>query len=328
MMVPDQLDLEKSYERAFSTALWVQHASPGLLSLRGGDRLDLLNRISTNDVLGLPSGAMRRTILTNALARVVDVTTLFSRADDLLLMTSPKYEAEVEAWVKHYIFFQDDVQISRVRPELMHWGIYGPEASTYLEDFVTMLPPTEPDRFHVEGDLLLWQVSRPKPGGFELLVGENLHESIRMRADELNQGTAENELFELLRIESGIPRLGTEITQETIPLEVGLWDEVSFEKGCYTGQEILARMESRHQLARRLVLVACDSKPAPGMVLRLGKQDVGRMTSVAHSPQHGWIGLALVKATALFEEGLIAGEDSIQVRILDPLQSARVSKRT
>ena len=66
------------------------------------------------------------------------------------------------------------------------------------------------------------------------------------------------------RIESGVPRFGAEISQETIPLEVGLWDEVSFRKGCFTGQEILARMESRGQLARRLVLLGCEGKSPPG----------------------------------------------------------------
>ncbi len=327
MSIADLNQLEEAYERVFSAALLIQHPAPGLLRLSGGDRLDLLNRISTNDVLSLPSGTMRRTILTNALARIVDVITLFSQAESLLLMTSPKRAADVEAWLNGYIFFQDNVQISRTNPELHHWSIYGPETSTLLKELEFMQPNLGLGRFHDLGDAIVWPVNKPKPGGYELLVSDKLHETIHRTADVLNEGVAERSLFELLRIESGLPQSGVEIAQETIPLEVGLWDEVSFDKGCYIGQEILARMESRGQLARRLVLVGYDGQPAPGMHLWSGKREVGMITSVVFSPRQGWIGLALVKVDALSSLELTAGDTAIPVRILDPLQSARASKR-
>ncbi|HYO88960.1 MAG TPA: hypothetical protein VER79_09945, partial [Candidatus Limnocylindrales bacterium] len=83
-----------------------------------------------------------------------------------------------------------------------------------------------------------------------------------------------------------------------IPLEVGLWDEVSFSKGCYTGQEIIARMESRHKLAKTIVQITLDqpiNAPAP---LRLDGREVGTLTSAVAAPDGTHYGIGVVKVAA------------------------------
>jgi aminomethyltransferase len=318
--------ISETYARALSDSLIIEQPAPGLLNLTGADRVDLLNRISTNALLDLKPGEFRRTILTNALARVVDLITLFNRADDLLVMTSPGREPDVRTWVQGYIFFRDDVQIAGAEPGLHHWGVYGPNAANVLLDLNLLPQDLDPKQYWMANDALVWQVANPKPGGFEMLLPEKAHTQLSVLAAQDPTHAVRHDVFEILRIETGVPRSGAEITQETIPLEVGLWDEVSFRKGCFTGQEILARMESRGQLARRLVLLGCERDIAPGMQVRLADRDAGRLTSTACSPRHGWIGLALLKASALSSAELVVGEDSIPARILDPLQSARTTK--
>ncbi len=104
------------------------------------------------------------------------------------------------------------------------------------------------------------------------------------------------ETYQVLRIEAGRPEFGHELGDEYIPLEANLWAEVSFTKGCYTGQEIIARMESRQRLAKQLMGLRFESEVTLPATLLSDEREVGVVTSVAHSPALGWIGLGYVKS--------------------------------
>jgi aminomethyltransferase len=97
------------------------------------------------------------------------------------------------------------------------------------------------------------------------------------------------EIFDALRIISGQPRFGAEITPTYIPLETGLWDDVSFSKGCYIGQEIIARMESRGRLAKKLVHFQCDAPVAVGADIISADKRVGTITSAAAGYALGYV---------------------------------------
>lgn len=312
--------VESAYRAAHQHALVIAHDDPGVVRLTGDDRLDLLNRISTNDLRDLAAGRWARTILTNALARIVDVVTVFQRSSDSLLMTSPGKAADVMAWLSGYIFFQDEVTVSVLDLDFGLWGIYGHHAADRLPDLGISALPDQAGTFTEGEETILWKVDQPAPGGVQVLLSG----TTAARARDVWTSAAELaavQAFEILRIESGLPRAGFEITDETIPLEVGLWNEVSFTKGCFIGQEILTRMESRGQLARRLVLLRFADALQRGSMLYLQGRNVGHVTSIAFSPRQGWIGLALVKPAALEAETLIAGSEGIEARILDPLRS-------
>ncbi|MBI5348607.1 MAG: glycine cleavage system protein T, partial [Chloroflexi bacterium] len=114
---------------------------------------------------------------------------------------------------------------------------------------------------------------------------------LRQQAEALGAVACDRDLYNVLRIESGIPEIDHEISEEYIPLEANLWEAVSFSKGCYIGQEIIARMESRGKLAKMLMGVESASPLMAGM-----KIEGGVITSVAESPRGGWIGLAYLKS--------------------------------
>lgn len=137
----------------------------------------------------------------------------------------------------------------------------------------------------------------------------------------------ESEAFEALRIMSGVPRMGAELTETTIPAEMGQWvidASVSFTKGCYTGQELVARIDSRGgNVPRRIVgLVVegdADAVPEPGAVVRLDNTDAGTVTSAAWSARRGQpVALALVKrAVDVPASGVISrGERSHPVLLM------------
>lgn len=101
------------------------------------------------------------------------------------------------------------------------------------------------------------------------------------------------DLLEAARIEAGVPRMGAELTEATIPAETGLVDRtVSFTKGCYTGQELVARIDSRgSNVPRHLRGLLLDGPAVAGETLLAGGKQVGALTSVAESPARGWVAL-------------------------------------
>ncbi|MCL2394282.1 MAG: hypothetical protein FWC87_06290 [Acidimicrobiaceae bacterium] len=105
--------------------------------------------------------------------------------------------------------------------------------------------------------------------------------------------TVAADLLEVARIEAGIPRMGAELTEATIPNETGIVDRtVSFTKGCYTGQELVARIDARgSNVARHLRGLLLDAPAEAGEALLAGDRQVGSLTSVAHSPALGWVAL-------------------------------------
>ncbi|MBK5221987.1 MAG: folate-binding protein YgfZ [Acidimicrobiia bacterium] len=134
-------------------------------------------------------------------------------------------------------------------------------------------------------------------------------------APGISEGATEcsDEALEALRIEAGIPRMGSEIDESTIPAEAGVVPiSVSFTKGCYTGQELVARIDSRgSKTPRRLVglVVEGSEPPVPGSSIKLDGSDVGRVTSVAPMGSHGGpVALAyLVRAVDTPAEASVTG---------------------
>jgi len=120
--------------------------------------------------------------------------------------------------------------------------------------------------------------------------------------------------FEVVRVESGRPRYGLDLDETTIPQEAGLNERaVSFTKGCYVGQETVARLHYRGKPNRSLRGLRLSAPVASGTPLLLGEREVGRVGSNVVSPRHGAIGLALVRREAEVGDSLVAGSASAVV---------------
>jgi aminomethyltransferase len=136
---------------------------------------------------------------------------------------------------------------------------------------------------------------------------------------EVGVAPLSEETYQVLRVEAGLPEFMHELGDEYIPLEANLWNDVSFKKGCYTGQEIIARMESRQKLAKRLVGLRFDEPVTLPVSLWSDDHEAGVVTSVVHSPALGWIGLGYLKAAGGNERQVV------QSRSDDRIVSATVS---
>lgn len=132
--------------------------------------------------------------------------------------------------------------------------------------------------------------------GYILLAPISLIDTLQKRVMQTGNVIAGNaHQYEQLRISAGLPGADHELTEDYIPLEANLWESVSFTKGCYIGQEIIARMESRNRLAKTLVRLRLSGPAAIGIALSDGQKNVGTLTSVAALEEGTIAALAFVK---------------------------------
>lgn len=285
-----------AYHQAWSGAVVLPRPAPDVIMVAGSTRAGFLQRMSTNDFSDVEPGRLRWTVLTTPVARIVDWVQVLSCADELLLLTSPGRGAAVLEWLRRYVLFGDDLTL-RLDPEPRQaWLALGPAAGPVAAAVAPGAAGLAPDTWLQSGANLAWRVEHPGAGGWAVLSTPAASSELAERS--LPQPLA-GALYETLRIEAGIPSPGSEITDERNPLEVGLSPSISLDKGCYIGQEIIARMSSRSRQARCLVGVQLQHRAAPGSQLHQGGASVGWLTSIACSPRLGWIGLGLARPAAL-----------------------------
>lgn len=273
--------------------LVVRMPAPGILRMQGSDGLDLLHRISTNALADLQIDRARPTILTNALGRIIDTVTVLHTRLGPLLVTSAGREQAVAEWIQGKIFFQDDVQLEDESGAWTLIGIFGAAKAGMLRKLLGVVnPPGEEQLVDTDGSLI-WHSPGRLDGYWCLLPGEILDTlgDPRLHADSGTDRTA----YHALRIAAGLPDADHELAQDVTPLDVGLDDWVAFDKGCYIGQEVIARMESRQQRPKKLVRLMLSGPATPGSHLMADGVTAGILTSVALHPQAGWIGLGLLR---------------------------------
>ena len=154
--------------------------------------------------------------------------------------------------------------------------------------------------------------------GIDLIVAAA--EAGRLRDALLAAGAVEvsPEAVEILRVERGTPRFGAEMGTTTMPAEAGIVeDAVSFTKGCYIGQETVARLHYKGRPNRHLRGLRLSAPAAPGAALRLGEKEVGQLGGSVVSPAFGPIGLAILRREAEPGSRLAVGEDGVTAQVVD-----------
>jgi aminomethyltransferase len=304
-MTTESRTVEQVYDSAIDSALVVRHDPPGMLLAYGADRLDLLHRMSTNELETLEIGGLRQTVFTDPVGRTIDVVTVLQQPDHSVLLGLPGRAERLRSWLQRHIFFQDQVTLSEPESEWSLWGVYGPLAVEIATELGAN--PPAPERFESLGDGYCWPVSAPL-GGLLLLTSST---EIESRLAAQGGEALDRQAYEILRVEAGVAAPDREILDDSIPLEVGLRPAISFSKGCYVGQEIIARMDSRERLAKQLVGLRFGGAVEPGSSLEHDGRKVGQVTSAAYSPRHGWVGIGSVRSEAIELAALtVAGMDT------------------
>lgn len=310
---------ENVYQAAHETAVLVDRSNLGLLKFTGATRLDLIHRMSTNQVNGLQSGAGVATILTTDIARIIDRLILYTSSDTVYCLTSENNADNIARYLMRFVFFNDDFHIEDVSADTAVFAIYGPQAKAKLVE--AGFPDEDLPRHHwrqvqLDNDSTAY-LHRTDPingDSYFVMCQMGAKAAVWQRLLDAGLVVADEAAFDFLRIEAGLPRFGHEITQDYIPLEANLWDDISFHKGCYIGQEIIARMDSRGKLAKQLVRLQAEQPLETGAAITANGRKVGTLTSVATGPD-GYVALGFVKTATLEENApLFMGETAVTVK--------------
>lgn len=319
-------DIKSEYRTANKNAVLMDRSHEGRLEASGRDRLNLVHRISTNDVLNMATGEGRPTIFTNPTGRIIDRIMLYDRGETAFISTEAGRGSAVLNYLQRQIFFNDDAAFVDISPSTRQFVLHGPNADLVMDSVVPGAAKL-PDLYGMDAaiaDVPIFLARRKPISGTHWALIVPLEQAEQVWLKILEQGAAWGLIpagslaYNALRIRAGRPAAGRELTQDFIPLEAGLWDEVSFTKGCYTGQEIIARMESRNRLAKTMTQMRLNGFIEAPQVLYVDGKPAGTLTSSVQTPDGEILGIGFVKvALALPEQSFIVGETSIEAVVTE-----------
>jgi folate-binding protein YgfZ len=293
-------DLASEYQVLTDGCGLIDRSERGKLALTGAERKSFLAGQVTNDIEGLPAGGgCYAAFLTHKGKMLGDLRVLAAEDEgdepQLLLDTErPTLQALFDMIRRFKIGYDVELHKRTVQRGLL--SLVGPEARAVAG--AQDLPAEE--HAHRAAEI----AGRPvrlivTDVGVDVLCDADDTEAIREALVGAGATPVSEPATEILRVERGRPRYGHELDDTTIPQEAGLNDRaVSFTKGCYVGQETVARLFYRGKPNRHLRGLKLSQPVPAGAELRLGERVVGRISSSLVSPVHGPIGLALVRREA------------------------------
>ena len=286
-------------------ALTVHHTAYGCLKATGEDALDLLNRLSTNKVDHLEPGHWAPTVLTTDRGRIVDLLCVVHAGECVYLLTSPGQQQPVIDWLDKYTIMED-LEVTDVSDSTAILALAGEGAAAALgldaeePDYLPGLQHPAPP-VNVGG----WDaiaVSRPLgrlPCRLLVLPGEAAL-AVAAALTEAGAAPADSSEWETLRVRNGTPAHGSEMGEPYNPLEAGLIGAIDFTKGCYIGQEVIARLDSYDRVQKYLAVLMFSegSEATVGASLACEGRTAGEVTSLYRAPGGQLRGLGYVRTAA------------------------------
>jgi folate-binding protein YgfZ len=283
-----------------------------VIAVTGPDGAEYLQGQITNDVESLAVGEGQYAALLDRKGHMqTDLRVLRVADQEIQLDCEPAPRAAV---VKHLAMYSigRDVAVADAGEERALLSLIGPRAAEIAA--APPLPEYANESVSVAGIAALAVGTR---AGIDLFCATADRD--RLLAALLDAGAVEvsAEAAEILRVEAGVPRFGAEMDTATMPAEAGIVeDAVSFTKGCYIGQETVARLHYKGKPNKHLRGLRLSAAAAPGAALRLGDKEVGTLGGAVVSPAHGPIGLAIVRREAEPGTELTVGEDGVTAEVV------------
>ncbi len=289
-------DARAEWEALTGGVALVDRSARPVVRVRGEDRVSFLHGMVTQDVKGISEpGAAYAAFLTPKGAMVADARIL-RLSQQLLLDTEPGRDEKILEFLNRYLISEDAV-LDDASAEWAYLAVAGPRHRELLKAALGAEEvPAQPNgvasvRFREEP---VWMVGSRGLGvaQVELLIPrQNLIAlAERLTAVGASHGGrwAGFEATEAARVEAGVPRFGQDMEETTIPLEANLQSALHYSKGCYIGQEVIARATFRGHMNRKLVGLTFSGEPvAHKAELRRGDKKVGWVTSALRSPAEG-----------------------------------------
>ncbi len=273
----------------------------GAIRVTGTDRLDFVQGQVAQNIKALPIPGGARSMILNVKGQIEFDVRIYRRKDDIYLQTAENSSAEVMARLQKYIVF-DDVKLENISDRIRVLHISGENAFELVSGFGfssgTQLLETD------FGTLLVAEVQRGNGNGFDVHVLASKYNEFLQTFSAQDVTELENVELEPLRIASSIPDAHTDRFTGMLPQECGLLEGVSFKKGCYIGQEIMARLDARGHSNKTLVRVQLEGKLETGTPVICDGREVGQLGHVV-PVETGFTALAVVRIDALEKPNLL-----------------------
>lgn len=272
--------------------------------LTGEDRAKFLHRIISNDVENLTTGQGTYAMLLTHRGKIIADLNIAVLEDAISIDTAPETTENLFNELDKYII-ADDVELSDVTAETGAIAVHGPKSADLVQSVLDLNGlAAVPERHNCvrkadrdfKHAIVCVRTDGTGETGYTLYTAaealESLWETLMTEGERFKVQPIGWDALESLRIEAGVPRYGTELTDAVIPLEAELEHAIDFEKGCYIGQEIVARMKYRGHPNRLLRGLEVDGKPIPQGDCKLrpnatvfnGDKEVGWVTSSTFAP--------------------------------------------
>ncbi|MET0684105.1 MAG: folate-binding protein [Solirubrobacteraceae bacterium] len=286
----------------------VDRSERGKLALTGGEAKEFLHGQVSNDIEGLEPGQGCYAAFLTPKGKMLGDLRVLDTGDELLLDCERVALQELFNMIRRFKLGRD-VELHKRTLESALLSLIGPRARAVAGDV-----PAE-EHAHRVGELGGAPVRLIATDlGVDVLCAAEDAGAVRAALLAAGAVPADEDAAEIRRVETGRPRYGVDLDDSVIPQEAGLNDRaVSFSKGCYVGQETVARLHWRGKPNRHLRGLRLDGPVETGEPLVLGEREVGRLGTVVESPGHGWIALALVRREAEPGAELRAGERTATV---------------
>jgi tRNA-modifying protein YgfZ len=257
----------------------------GRIVVKGNDRIDLLHRLSSNDLLAAEIGSVLPTLFLTDKGKIVDRTIVVVREDSLLLVTSPGREETLKHWIDRYTI-TEDLALTAITSTSVMFYLVGPETHSSIKRAFGDVPEAGRSINAAAGAVAIAR-EPGRSGEGALLVFVSATEAAETWKTIAGPGQGSRAIgstaYETARIVREIPMVGGEILEGSSPYDAGLKSDISFTKGCYIGQEVIARIDTYQKVRRGLAGIrsGTDMRTIADRRLFHEGKEIGAMTSIA-----------------------------------------------
>jgi glycine cleavage system T protein len=303
-------------------------SSRGRIEVSGSEAVQFLNGLITNDVKALETGAWMRAAFPNVQGRLISEARILRLTDNRFLFdTEAATHGRVLKTLERFTL-AGDFHVTDLTSEMALVSVQGTRAAEIIEaTFGKIAAQAERGRVHTEQwnnqSLHVIRATHTAEDGFDLFVSASVAVSLWDALTASGALPVGFDALNILRIEAGVPHYGVDMDETNVVLEVVADEAVSFTKGCYIGQEIIARIHWRGHVAKKLTGLSLDEQgeiKSGDKIRTMDGKELGRITSVTFSPRlNRLVALGYVKYDYLAPETMVcvhSGETELTARVV------------
>jgi folate-binding protein YgfZ len=327
-----QQQTQEEYQAVRDAVGFLDLSDRGKIEITGPDRVTFLHSMISNDVQELSEWAGRYGTFLTARGKIVSDFFYYKFPDQIILDITADLLIKTVQTLEKYIVM-DEVDLKDVSSDSSHFSLQGPGASNLVQE---LLGDSGPEEQYAAQEVTwqeetLWLIRKNElaESGFEMILPRNIAPSFQAALQEKGSGSGLREIGQeardILRLEAAIPWYGVDMDENRYPVEARLDQAISYTKGCYLGQEVVAKATHVGGVSNLLMGLKIQGEQIPSQgsaVFNEAGKQIGAVTSAVFSPRsEGPIAFAYLKRAFAEAGGLcqveIEGGESVPAEVVD-----------